>query len=186
MKLPEVKREVLRTFLILLALGLVFLRFGYVPYKEKLKAKKELYAELSEAYQNKKALLAKKRPIKPSEPQVKEEKPEILTFLYPKKEDPFLLQITIARDLKEMAEKEKLQIQGLDMLSFPAGYKRLTEIPVVLKARGKIKDVLSYLEKVEEYFYRKQKFFRVSELTLYESRGQLDLTLKISVFKSEI
>ncbi|MEZ0344823.1 MAG: hypothetical protein ABWJ99_08510 [Caldimicrobium sp.] len=187
MRFPQVRKEILRTFLVLLALGLFFMRFGYVPYKEKLKTKKELYRELSEVYLNKKTLLSKQQKFSPTELKNKEEeKPYFLTLLFPKEEDAFLLQIKIAKELSKMAEKHNLQVQGVDMLSFPSGTKRLLEIPFIIKVRGKVKDVLTYLEKVEEYFYNKEKFFKISELTLYESRGQLDLTLKISVFKSEI
>lgn len=184
-------RNTLRTFLILLIIGLAFLRFGYLPYKQKLSEKKELYSELTQAYLQKRANFQRikmsgtlKKDFKKS-PENKEIE-KVYRLVYPKSEDPFLLQIKISKDLKGLAEKKGVKVQGLDFLSFPAGMKRLTEIPLVLKGRGKTKDVLEFLEEVEKYFYQKEKFYKVSELVLRESRGELELNLKISVFKSEV
>ncbi|MCX8042434.1 MAG: hypothetical protein N3A56_08125 [Thermodesulfobacteriaceae bacterium] len=182
----KVERQTLRIFLFLLALGLFFLKLGYQPYQKRLEEKKKLYSELNQALLQKKLLLQLKGNLTfKALDSLSNQTPKIPSEIFSKKEDPFLLQIKISKDLRDLAEKRGLKVEGLDLLSFPVG-KRIMEIPLLIRLRGPVKDTLNYLEEVQEYFRKKERFFKISELYLSESRNELSLTLRLSVFKSEL
>lgn len=182
----KIKRETLRVFLFLVALGLFFLKLGYKPYQEKLEERKKLYLDLRQTFFQKRKLLQTKGNLTQETLEFSSNQtPKVLTEIFSKSEDPFLIQIKISKDLKDMAEKKGLKVEGFDLLSFPAG-KRLLEIPFQIRTRGAVKNTLDYLEEVQNYFKEKEKYFKISELTLSESRNELNLILKVSVFKSEL
>ncbi len=184
------KRENLRRALLFFAIGLAFLKFGYTPFKEKLSTKKELYKELTQAYLQKKYQLSLyqkgKKALEFSFQNMTTQDEEFLKNLYPKNADPFLLQLNLSKEIKNLAEKKNLKLEGLDLLSLPTGYKRLTEIPLLLRVKGKTKDVLEFSGELERFLQKRGKLYYFTEYSLSEGRGELSLTLKLSLFKSEV
>jgi len=174
-------RENLRKALFFIAIGLFFLKFGYTNFKEKLNLQKNLYENLKQAYLQKMLQLKRpwQKPEKPSEER-------ILEALYSKKEDPFLLQLNLSREIKELAQRKNLKLEGLDLLAFPSGYKRITEIPLSLRVKGKTKDVLEFSMDLERLLQKKGKLYYFSEYSLSYYRDELSLSLKLSFFKSEV
>jgi Tfp pilus assembly protein PilO len=182
-------RENLRRILLFIALGLAFLKFGYTNFKEKLNLQKNLYENLKQAYFQKIIQLEDLKAKTSKEPFQKSVTPpeeEILKILYSKEKDPFLLQLNLSREIKELAQRKNLKLEGLDLLAFPSGYKRITEIPLSLRVKGKTKDVLEFSMDLERLLQKKEKLYYFSEYSLSYYRDELTLNLKLSFFKSEV
>lgn len=177
------KRETLRLILIYIIFILLFLKFGVFPLKESLEEKKKVYLEYAETYFQKKALLEKKKEIieEVSEKAQENLKEEIPGYIYPKEADPFEIQLKLAEEIKNIAQNKKLEILGFDLLPLSYG-KRLTEISLSFRLKGKPKDAIEFLKILEK---REKKIF-FKELTISESARQVNLNFTLSVFKSEI
>lgn len=180
MKLPETKT--LRVFLILTILGLAFIKFVILPYESKIKEKKEVYAELVNAYIQKKEVYEKMKKLQLQKP---EETPKEESFIFPKNSDPQEIQLLFSKELKEIAENQKLELLNFE-LPEPSSGKTITEIPVIIRVKGKPKDIISYLEELQKALIKKKKVFKVSEAVLSGDRANVNLTLRISVFKTEL
>jgi len=189
----KVSQQTLRSFLILIILGLLLLKVGYQGYQKKLSEKKKLYQDLRQALLQKRLLLEKNQPLLPSSKDgglsdSSRVDTHFLDELFPKMEDPILLQVEISKALIELAEKKGLKPQGLEFLN-PVPGKRLSTIPIIVRAEGPIKNTLEYLEEAQAFLRKKKRFFRIDELSLYTTgyaEKDLRLTLKVSFFKSEL
>jgi len=189
LKSLKVSRETLRAILVLIALGLFLLKFGYQGYEKRLQEKKKLYHELRQALFQKELLLKKESPVSGSL-EDKEDSliKQALSEVFPKKEDPLILQVEVSKTLTELAEKKGLKAEGFEFLA-PSSGKRLTEIPILIRTSGPIKNTLEYLEEVQNYLKKKNKFYKIKEFSLATTgfaEKELRLTLQISFFKSEI
>lgn len=182
----KIERVTLRTFLILIALGLLFLKLGYQPYKRKLEEKIKLYYDLRAATIQKRILFEKRATSKnPSQEMDVLEASKAVLEVFPKEKDPLLLQVELSKVLTDLAEKRGLKTEELDLI-LPSSGKRLVEIPIFMRTRGPVKNTLEYLEEVQNFLRKKEKFYKISELTLSFSGNELALSLKISVFKSKL
>jgi len=196
--LPEVKnfkisQQALRTFLILIIFGLLLLKFGYQNQQQKILEKKKLLFELRQALLQKKLQFSKNNatlgdPKSASLYFFNNTERQILSQLYSKNEDALLLQIKLSKSLNELAERKGLRTQGLEILNLKQE-KNVTEIPILIKTKGPIKNTLEYLREVEIFLQKRKKFYKLKELSLHISGAtekELELILRISFFKSEI
>lgn len=174
-------RQQLRKVLIFIALTLLIFNIGIKNSQKKLTENKELYAELIYLYNR-----TKKAYLQRVSEDVKNTPYKQVPFeIFSSKEDPYLVQVGIVKDITELAQKKGLKVEKIDFLSLVEG-KTLVEVPIKLKASGPAKEILELLYDIETYFRKKGKFYRVVEIRITENKRELMLEYHFSVYVGKV
>lgn len=171
--------------LLLIVLSLLTLKFLYQPYGEKLTQKKALLQAQLELYEQKlKTLSSTLQDVSENTEHVTSFE-EVRSKLFSSDEDPFIIQLKVAKDLEKEAKRRKIQVETLELLSLGFG-KSITELPLQFTLKGETKALLDYLSFIDQYFAKKGKFFSLRELSLSEMDNQLRITLKLSFYRADL
>lgn len=179
----KLDREITRKILFTLVLTLALIKFVLLPMHKSLTQQKELYNQYLAQYAQKRQLLERKiEEFSRYEVTAPTGNDTYLpSYLYPKEEDPLAIQLSLMKKLLSKLKEHRLELLSFELPHLSYG-KNLTEIPINLRFKGKIKNVFDFFRDLE----KEEKRIFIRDCTIYESARELTVNLMITTLKSEI
>lgn len=179
----KLDRELTRKILFALVLSLFLIKFILLPMNRSLTQQKELYEQYIAQYAQKRQLLERKKEelARYENKTLPGNETYLPSYLYHKDKDPLTIQLNLLKKLLSKLKEHRLELLGFELSPLSYG-KNLTEIPINLRFKGKIKNVFDFFR----YLEREEKRIFIRDCSISESSRELTVNLVITTLKSEI
>lgn len=179
--MERVKGLRLKTAGLYLIAILAVIRFVLLPLNSNVKNKETLLNEHIETYTAKAALLQKQGNADSGRSKASpEEEKRVIESLYPMSFQYAVIQAEMLTALMKEAEKDGLSVSNFELLEISPS-ENLSEVPVVLRLSGNLKDMLSYLKQID----RMPKKTDIKTIEISKNGEQYNFTMTFTAYRVE-